>query len=220
MSEFIVRLEGITDQRSVQIALQSVDCFVLYPFHRPRHMPMVPADQVIRLEDSCHGDVNCIGITSPREGPALDVGPRQSLNLAGYGQNVGFDRGQLFENWLGVFRFGSQHFGHDHPGDQTSPANTVQTSQQSLHGLLAIARLARHHASPNTGFNVKGWRRHAAILWRFSARSESADATRARLAEGQVISVPSVVLLALPAQRSARLHARHRYVARRLPLRA
>src|SRR5262249_42051842 len=40
------------------------------------------------------------------------------------------------------------------------------------------------------------------------------------LPEGRLVPVPSVVLLALPAQRPARLHPRHRHVARRLPLRA
>src|SRR5438132_3260658 len=174
MSEFIACLEGITDHGSVEIALQSVNCFVLYPFHGPSHMPMVPTDQIVKLEESCHRDVKCIRLASARESSGLDVGPRQRLNLASYRQNIGHNRFQFLNDWPGVFRIGSQYFGHDHPGDHTSPANAVQHSQKSLHGSLTVTGLARRETSPNAGFKIKGWRWHAAILGELCCRRRRA----------------------------------------------
>src|SRR5713101_8324006 len=58
-SKFIACLQGVANQRGLEITIQPIDRFILEFFQGPSHVPVVPTDQIVYPETS--GDSNMNG---------------------------------------------------------------------------------------------------------------------------------------------------------------
>jgi len=128
MPDFIAGLKRIADKRRFQIAVQPIDCFVLYSFHRPRHMAMIPTDEVIAPQARGCGDAQGVGLASLGQNTGFNVAPGERFHRFAdriYGVMGLLDAALHFSRIGGSRIF---HFGEDHVRDRARGLRSVQQS--------------------------------------------------------------------------------------------